>query len=93
MLVVRDLYVQALAALQAVDEEDELSYFKLMGIHGLPFLPFNGVGQVPGGAHRAGFCPHNVSRSWDKKESNAAKIVDRSCSSACGTALMWLSSR
>lgn len=55
----RDLYVQALAELQAVDEGDELSYFKIMGVHGLPFLPFNGVDQVPGGAKRAGYCPHN----------------------------------
>ncbi|ROW08234.1 hypothetical protein VMCG_03309 [Cytospora schulzeri] len=54
-----DLYVQALAELQAVDEDDELSYFQIMGIHGLPFQGWNGVGQVPGGADLAGMCPHD----------------------------------
>lgn len=54
-----DLYVQALAELQAVDESDELSYFQIMGIHGLPFQGWNGVGQVSGGADQAGMCPHD----------------------------------
>lgn len=88
----RDLYVQALAELQAVNEDDELSYFKIMGIHGLPFVPFNDVGQVPGGAVKAGFCPHNV-RSFPRKSSIAAKIMDRSFCLVYGTALMWPSTK
>jgi len=31
-----------------------------LGIHGLPFKPWNSVGQVPGGNNRCGFCPHGV---------------------------------
>lgn len=34
--VSRDLYVLALAELQAVDESDELSYFQIMGAESLP---------------------------------------------------------
>ncbi|KAG8157503.1 hypothetical protein KVR01_012545 [Diaporthe batatas] len=54
-----DLYVLALLELQSVDEDDVLSYFQLMGIHGLPFQGWSDVGQVPGGSNLAGFCPHN----------------------------------
>ncbi|KKY34944.1 putative tyrosinase 2 [Diaporthe ampelina] len=54
-----DLYVLALLELQGVDEADVLSYFQIMGIHGLPFQRWSDVGQVPGGANQAGFCPHN----------------------------------
>ncbi|KAK2597581.1 hypothetical protein N8I77_012359 [Diaporthe amygdali] len=54
-----DLYVLALAELQAVDESDELSYFQIMGIHGLPFRGWSDVGQVAGGSNMAGFCPHS----------------------------------
>ncbi|POS71536.1 hypothetical protein DHEL01_v210068, partial [Diaporthe helianthi] len=54
-----DLYVLALLELQGVDEADVLSYFQIMGIHGLPFQGWGDVGQVPGGSDLAGFCPHN----------------------------------
>ncbi|KAJ9151377.1 Di-copper centre-containing protein [Pleurostoma richardsiae] len=53
-----DLYIQGLAAMQAVNESDELSYYQTTGIHGLPFIPWNGVDQVPGGRD-GGYCPHN----------------------------------
>ncbi|KAL2125940.1 hypothetical protein VTI74DRAFT_2182 [Chaetomium olivicolor] len=52
-----DLYILALAELQALDERDELSYFALAGIHGLPHSAWNGVGHVDG-APITGFCPH-----------------------------------
>ncbi|KAJ9151009.1 Di-copper centre-containing protein [Coniochaeta hoffmannii] len=52
-----DLYVQALADFQAANESDESSYFQISGIHGLPFLPWNGAEQVPDGP-TAGYCPH-----------------------------------
>ncbi|KAK0709679.1 hypothetical protein B0T26DRAFT_805332 [Lasiosphaeria miniovina] len=52
-----DLYILALSALQAVDEADELSYFQIAGIHGLPYSAWNGVGQVQG-APFIGYCPH-----------------------------------
>lgn len=53
-----DLYIQALAAFQAVPENDQKSYFQVVGIHGLPFVSWNGVGNVQGGAN-GGYCPHN----------------------------------
>ncbi|KLU86840.1 hypothetical protein MAPG_05848 [Magnaporthiopsis poae ATCC 64411] len=54
-----DLFILGLTALQDEKETNELSYFQLMGIHGRPYIPWNGVDQVPGGAY-GGFCPHNV---------------------------------
>ncbi|KAL2209786.1 Di-copper centre-containing protein [Sarocladium strictum] len=52
-----DLYIQALAAFQAVPEDNQQSYFQVVGIHGLPFVSWNGVGNVAGGGN--GYCPHN----------------------------------
>ncbi|KAK1836674.1 hypothetical protein QBC39DRAFT_56270 [Podospora conica] len=52
-----DLYILALAALQDANEEDELSYFGISGIHGTPHRAWNGVEQVPGGLD-GGYCPH-----------------------------------
>ncbi|RMD41599.1 hypothetical protein DV735_g3553, partial [Chaetothyriales sp. CBS 134920] len=53
-----DLYVQALAAIQARDEADPMSYFQISGtsIHGYPNLPWDGVvgtGTYPG------YCMHS----------------------------------
>ncbi|GAB1315478.1 hypothetical protein MFIFM68171_05688 [Madurella fahalii] len=53
-----DLFIQALSAIQAAPEDDWLSWYQIAGIHGLPFKPYNGVGQVPGGNDKAGYCPH-----------------------------------
>ncbi|KAK3692626.1 hypothetical protein B0T22DRAFT_486510 [Podospora appendiculata] len=53
-----DLYILALSSLQAVNETDELSYFQIAGIHGLPHRAWNGVEQVPGAPSTAGYCPH-----------------------------------
>ncbi|KAK3316253.1 hypothetical protein B0H66DRAFT_576217 [Apodospora peruviana] len=52
------LYILALSSLQAVNETEELSYFKITGIHGLPYSAWNGVEQVPGAPTRSGYCPH-----------------------------------
>lgn len=52
-----DLYIQGLAALQNKTETDERSHFSLAGIHGMPYVPYNGVGPAPGGSG-GGFCPH-----------------------------------
>ncbi|KAK0752590.1 hypothetical protein B0T18DRAFT_459371 [Schizothecium vesticola] len=53
-----DLFIQALAATQTAPESDWLSWHQIAGIHGLPFKPYNGVDQVPGGDDKAGYCPH-----------------------------------
>jgi tyrosinase len=52
-----DLYIQALAAFQAVPENNQTSYFQVVGIHGLPYVSWNGVGNVNGGGNA--YCPHN----------------------------------
>jgi len=53
----RSLYIQALAALQNMDENDQLSYFQIAGIHGRPYIPWNGVSGVPGSGW-GGYCTH-----------------------------------
>ncbi|CAK7275091.1 hypothetical protein SEPCBS119000_006504 [Sporothrix epigloea] len=62
-----DLYVQALDMFQRVDMTDVDSYYQITGIHGLPFLPWNGVNQTTGGA-RSGYCPHGQTTfiSWHR---------------------------
>ncbi|PQE12584.1 hypothetical protein CJF30_00002479 [Rutstroemia sp. NJR-2017a BBW] len=51
------LYIQALAAMQAMDESNLLSYFQVAGIHGRPYMPWDGVSNVPG-APNTGYCTH-----------------------------------
>ncbi|PQE08166.1 hypothetical protein CJF31_00008268 [Rutstroemia sp. NJR-2017a BVV2] len=59
------LYIQALAAMQTMDESNVLSYFQIAGrssidctgIHGRPYLPWDGVDTVPG-APSTGYCTH-----------------------------------
>ncbi|KAK8088659.1 Di-copper centre-containing [Apiospora hydei] len=52
-----DLFILGLQAFQAASESDQLSYFGIAGIHGRPYIPFNGVNAVPGGSG-GGYCPH-----------------------------------
>ncbi|KAJ0149403.1 Tyrosinase, partial [Colletotrichum tanaceti] len=53
-----DLYILGLAAMQSDgSENDQLSYFQISGIHGRPFIPWNGVQAVPRGSG-GGYCPH-----------------------------------
>ncbi|TDZ61431.1 Tyrosinase [Colletotrichum trifolii] len=53
-----DLYILGLAAMQRDEPETEkLSYFQISGIHGRPFIPWNGVQAVSGGSG-GGYCPH-----------------------------------
>ncbi|CAL5873567.1 uncharacterized protein PFLUO_LOCUS7847 [Penicillium psychrofluorescens] len=62
-----DLYIQAISAFQAVPEDQENSWFQVLGIHGLPFESWNGVGNVKGAAI-TGYCPHNevLFGSWHR---------------------------
>ncbi|KAL1890853.1 hypothetical protein Sste5346_007994 [Sporothrix stenoceras] len=53
-----DLYIQAMMAWKNMSEDDELSYFGLSGIHGRPYVAWNGVEQVDG-APLTGYCTHN----------------------------------
>ncbi|WYZ34407.1 hypothetical protein EsH8_I_000683 [Colletotrichum jinshuiense] len=43
--------------LQYTDQTEELSWYQIAGIHGVPFVPWNDVPGVPGGEDR-GYCTH-----------------------------------
>ncbi|KAL0467683.1 hypothetical protein QR685DRAFT_366309 [Neurospora intermedia] len=62
-----DLYILALSEMQAMNESEELSYFSLAGIHGLPHEVWNGVEQVEG-APDTGYCPHGetIFATWHR---------------------------
>ncbi|RDA86402.1 hypothetical protein CP532_6468 [Ophiocordyceps camponoti-leonardi (nom. inval.)] len=55
-----DLYIQALAAMQRVNSVDDLSYFQISAIHGLPAIEWNNTGPRIGRGF-GGYCPHGVS--------------------------------
>ncbi|KAJ0120575.1 hypothetical protein J7T55_015304 [Diaporthe amygdali] len=50
-----DLFILALQALQAREQNDPLSYFQIAGIHGYPVMPWNGV---EGNGTYPGYCTH-----------------------------------
>ncbi|KAF7938112.1 hypothetical protein BELL_0027g00260 [Botrytis elliptica] len=53
------LYIQALLAMQAANEyTDGLSYFQLAGIHGRPYVAWDGVNQAIA-APTTGYCTHD----------------------------------
>ncbi|ORY62692.1 uncharacterized protein BCR38DRAFT_346826 [Pseudomassariella vexata] len=52
-----DLFILGLSQFQNDSEQDWLSYFGIAGIHGRPFIPWNGVGPVKGGEGRT-MCTH-----------------------------------
>ena len=49
-----DLYILALQQLTKEDQSSPLSYYQLAGIHGLPYIEWDGVS----GQYSAGYCPH-----------------------------------
>lgn len=53
-----DLYVLALSMFQSVSQDDPMSYYQIAGIHGVPFVTWNGVGPAEG-ASLSGYCPHS----------------------------------
>ncbi|KAM4057296.1 tyrosinase [Hirsutella rhossiliensis] len=62
-----DLYILALSSLQLDNDEQELSYFQIEGIHGVPFIEWNGAGPRVNG-NWGGYCPHNenIFLSWHR---------------------------
>ncbi|CCF32684.1 hypothetical protein CH063_00848 [Colletotrichum higginsianum] len=52
-----NLFILASSMLQYTDQKDELSWYQIAGIHGVPFVPWNGVPGIPGGEDR-GYCTH-----------------------------------
>ncbi|KAK6073363.1 hypothetical protein SCUP234_08702 [Seiridium cupressi] len=53
-----DLYILGLRAMQQLDQNDPESFFQIAGIHGRPYIPWNGVGKGPGTGN-TGYCFHN----------------------------------
>ncbi|KAL7947460.1 hypothetical protein V8C42DRAFT_363848 [Trichoderma barbatum] len=53
-----DLFILALSMFQSVGQDDPLSYYQVAGIHGVPFVTWNGVGPAAG-ASQSGYCPHS----------------------------------
>lgn len=57
-----DLYIQAVAAMQAKSQDDKRGWFALSVIHGLPFLEYDGSGERKSGKGSwGGYCPHGES--------------------------------
>ncbi|KAF2808582.1 Di-copper centre-containing protein [Mytilinidion resinicola] len=52
-----NLYILGLRDFYAADENDDLSFYKIAGIHGRPYGPWQGAEGISG--KDAGFCPHS----------------------------------
>ncbi|OHE90735.1 hypothetical protein CORC01_13958 [Colletotrichum orchidophilum] len=52
-----NLFLLASSMFQFTNQSEELSWYQIAGIHGVPFIPWNGVPGVPGGENR-GYCTH-----------------------------------
>ncbi|KJZ73459.1 hypothetical protein HIM_07253 [Hirsutella minnesotensis 3608] len=62
-----DLYIRALSEMQGVDYRDTLSYFQISGIHGKPYIEWNGTGAAAYD-NWGGYCPHGeeLFLSWHR---------------------------
>ncbi|KAG9035263.1 hypothetical protein FS842_003730 [Serendipita sp. 407] len=54
-----ELYLQGLQRFQAVDQQDPLSWFQIAGIHGRPYIPYDGAGQRSATRFFGGYCAHS----------------------------------
>ncbi|KAH9243521.1 hypothetical protein K456DRAFT_1767695 [Colletotrichum gloeosporioides 23] len=52
-----NLFLLSMSMLQYTNQNDELSWYQIAGIHGVPFVPWNGVPGAPGIDDR-GYCTH-----------------------------------
>ncbi|KAI0330497.1 tyrosinase [Cubamyces sp. BRFM 1775] len=52
------LYIQALQAMMDTPQDEPDSFFQIAGIHGLPYVSWNGVGEESS-AEAAGYCTHS----------------------------------
>ncbi|KAI9767433.1 MAG: hypothetical protein M1840_005662 [Geoglossum simile] len=62
-----NLYILGLERLQSVDQKELLSYYQLSGIHGRPYIPWDGVGPSKNGGSN-GYCTHtsNLFPTWHR---------------------------
>lgn len=54
-----NLFLLGLERFQATDQNNMLSYYQVAGIHGRPYLQWDGVEPVDGG-ERMGYCVHST---------------------------------
>ncbi|PVF95428.1 Di-copper centre-containing protein [Serendipita vermifera] len=54
-----ELYLQGLQRFQAVDQANPLSWFQIAGIHGRPYIPYDGAGTASASRAFAGYCSHS----------------------------------
>ncbi|KAH7144288.1 tyrosinase [Dactylonectria estremocensis] len=62
-----DLYIRALLEMQRTSATNQLSYFQISGIHGKPYVEWNGAGAETSNGWE-GYCPHgeNLFLPWHR---------------------------
>ncbi|RDA88914.1 hypothetical protein CP532_5474 [Ophiocordyceps camponoti-leonardi (nom. inval.)] len=53
-----DLYIQSLSSMYQMNPDDALSFFQIAGIHGWPYIEWNGTGKGIADSNWPGYCPH-----------------------------------
>ncbi|RCI16540.1 hypothetical protein L249_1799 [Ophiocordyceps polyrhachis-furcata BCC 54312] len=53
-----DLYIQSLSSMYEMNPDDALSFFQIAGIHGWPYVEWNGTGKGIENSGWPGYCPH-----------------------------------
>ncbi|KAF2445573.1 Di-copper centre-containing protein [Karstenula rhodostoma CBS 690.94] len=64
-----NVFLLGLQRFQAIDQNDKLSYFQIAGIHGRPFVPWDGVkGDGYYWSRYSGYCTHdsNIFPTWHR---------------------------
>ncbi|KAF9732976.1 hypothetical protein PMIN03_009918 [Paraphaeosphaeria minitans] len=64
-----NVFLLGLQRFQAIDQDDKLSYFQIAGIHGRPFVPWDGVkGDDYYWSRYSGYCTHdsNIFPTWHR---------------------------
>ncbi|KAA8573382.1 hypothetical protein MFRU_053g00020 [Monilinia fructicola] len=51
------LYILAQSMMQTMDQSEMRSWYQIAGIHGRPYLPYDGVSPIPGNENN-GYCTH-----------------------------------
>ncbi|ORY14554.1 hypothetical protein BCR34DRAFT_599107 [Clohesyomyces aquaticus] len=52
-----NVYILGLRSFQLTDQSDPVSFYQIAGIHGRPYVPWQGVEGIPG--KQSGYCPHS----------------------------------
>ncbi|KAF2857624.1 Di-copper centre-containing protein [Piedraia hortae CBS 480.64] len=62
-----NIYLLGLARFQAVDQSEKLSYYQISGLHGRPYIPWDGA-EPPAGVSDPGYCRHvsNLFLPWHR---------------------------